>query len=96
MDGLQLLGWAGTLGVLSFYALSIRRDKPHWFHAANAVGAVAIVISALPLHAWPQITLTGAFGIIGAWGYIGWWRHRHDRDPDDPRSERSNRTGRFE
>lgn len=79
MDIYAALGWVGTIGVLSAYWWSSRTGRMRPFHVANVIGSTLLVISNIPVRAWPALTLSAAFGAIGAYGLFT--EHRERRRP---------------
>lgn len=68
MTAALFAGWVCTVWVLTAYVVMVRLGRPRIFHWANAVGCLGTGWAALSVGAWPNLALTLAFGVIGAWG----------------------------
>lgn len=70
MTGLDGVAYAADAAILGSYAYLTRTGKAWWFHAANAVGFVPLMLIEVLAHAWPVLPITVTFGLLGAYGVV--------------------------
>lgn len=60
------LAYAADAWIIGAYAATTRDPRRlRWFHWANALGCVPLLVVELVTHAYPVIPITGTFGLLG-------------------------------
>lgn len=62
---------ADAIILFTYFAAALKRLPLRWFHWANALGCIPIIITEAAVGAWPALILTAAFGAAGWCGVIG-------------------------
>lgn len=66
-----IIGWIGTLTVLSTYFWSARTGDIKLFNYGNVIGSILLFFANISLGApMPTIALGVAFGLIGLYGIL--------------------------
>lgn len=65
---LTLLGYLADVAILTTYAYLARTGRARPFHAANAIGAVPLLVIETTTGAWPVVPLTLTFAVLGIVG----------------------------
>lgn len=72
---LDLIAFVTDAVILTTYFLMARGRPALWFHWANALGCIPLLVVEATSHAWPVMPLTAAFGLIGWAGVL----HKENR-----------------
>jgi hypothetical protein len=67
---ITLLAYMADIAILGTYWLMVRGKSVKWFHLANAIGCIPLIVTEVISGAYAVIVITAAFGIIGAIGFV--------------------------
>lgn len=68
----SVISYVADVFILGTYLLIAVAGWPvWWFHLANAIGCVPLLVVEYRQRAYPVMPLTGAFGVIGWLGLLG-------------------------
>lgn len=70
MSMIAIIGWIGTVGVLTSYFWSSRAERPLVFHWANLLLCIPVALPAMVGGAWSAAALSLTFGAIGGYGVL--------------------------
>ncbi|WP_062060870.1 CBU_0592 family membrane protein [Aquimarina longa] len=63
----QLIGWIGAIAYVVAYlllSLGVLKSERKSFHVLNALGALCLIINAMPVNDYPTIAVNVVWGLI--------------------------------